>query len=58
MSPTSTVWSVATSVSERVPSGLPLRMPWARLDCTMAETLEFSSVMRRTVEVEAPHSIT
>ena len=33
-----------------------MSMPCARLDCTMAETEEFSSLTRRTVEEVAPHS--
>ena len=32
-------------------------MPWARVSCTMADTPEFSSPIRRTVDVLAETSI-
>ena len=57
VSPTETVWSVPISVSRSVPSAEPRSMPCALLDCTIAETEEFSSEMRRTVELAGPHSM-
>ena len=53
MSPTLTDWSVLTRLRLKVPSAEPLSMPCALLDWIMAETPEFSSVMRRTVAVVA-----
>ena len=58
MSPTETCWSVRMSVRRTDPSAEPTSWPWARLDCTMAETPELSSVMRRTVALVGPTSLT
>ena len=55
-SPTLTVWLDRMSVRETCPEAEPTTMPWALLDCTIAETLDDSSVSRRTVEDVAPHS--
>ena len=52
-----TCWSHLTRVSLSVPSGAPTSCPWARLDCTMAETPELSSEMRRTVDCAAEVSL-
>ena len=57
MSPTLTVWSSGMVVSVSVPSALPRSVPWARVDCTMADTREFSSFTSLTTEVVGPHSM-
>ena len=54
--PWATLWSAPMSVSSSWPVTVPTSIPWARLDWTMADTEELSSVMRRTVEVAGPHS--
>ena len=45
------------SVRRSEPVAVPFSTPCARLCCTIADTPEFSSMMRRTSEVEGPHSM-
>ena len=56
-SPTCTFCEVEIRSSVIWPVAEPLSMPWARLDWIIAETEEFSSVIRRTSDEVGPHEM-